>query len=36
MTNKEKIKRYCDSKFNPTGMITRDAIKQHLLVMKKK
>lgn len=35
MTNEEKIKRYCNSKFYPTGTITRDVIKQHLLVIAK-
>lgn len=35
MTNEEKIKRYCNSRFNLSGLITRDAIKYHLLVIAK-
>ena len=35
MTNEEKINRYCNSKFNPVGLTTRDTIKRHLLVIAK-
>ena len=35
MTNEEKIKRYCKSKFLPMGIITRDAIEYHLSVIAK-
>lgn len=33
MTNEEKVNRYCKSRFNSSGLITRDTIKRHFLAI---